>query len=164
MAEKKVNNAFTPRPTVGGCETGSAYYVDRQVVLEFVETGRDAQGKAVGSVQPVIHDNLIDIDELVQSHASEVGVKNLILLYNRTGDASIFNARTPLPAGDYSNLPTESADEIFAKIPDELKAGRSMQDFLKTLTKEQLISYINSVTGKKDKEIKKEEKEVKSDE
>lgn len=75
-------------------------------------------------------------------------------MYLRTGDSSLFNQRQALPVGDYSQLPTESAEEIFKKIPAELVAGRSMEQFLKTLTADQLKAYFAALGG----ETKKDEK------
>ena len=129
------------------------YFKDIQIYLEFVQTGTDENGKAIGSVQPVVKEELIDIDELVNSHADQVGLKNLINRYARTGDASLFNQRNCLPDGDYSSIPDKSPEEIYKDIPDELKAGRTYEEFLQSLTTDQLKTFFALIASKEEKEV-----------
>lgn len=154
------NPFIAVKPSKGGIETGETYYIDRKVYLKFVETGRDDKGKAIGSVMPVVHEEKIDIDELVNSHKNEVGVKNLIRMFSRTGDLSLFNQRTALPEGDYSNLPDKSVEEIFKDIPKELRGDLSVEQFLRSMTTDQFKKFAETLKA----QSVKEEKEVKKDE
>lgn len=122
------------------------YYKDKKIYLEFVQTGTDEKGKAIGSIKPVVRETEIDIDELIQSHADEVGLKNLIMMYARTGDNSIFNARKPLPSGDYSDVDKfETPEVIYARLPDELKKGRTYEQFLQSLTADEFKAFVEGL-------------------
>lgn len=170
---KKVINSPFVRPVdrdeFAGKETGELDYIDRKIYLEFVETGRDEKtGKAIGSIEPVVRESKTNIEKLINSHVNEVGVKNLIALYARTGDSSLFNQRKSINSmtGGYVDLtavPSESAEEIYAKIPDELKGDKSMEAFLKSLTKDQFMAFVESLKASVEKSSKKEE-EVKNNE
>lgn len=163
--EKKVINSPFVRPAdreeVPGIAPGEIDYISRKVYLEYVETGRDEKGKSIGSVQPVIKETRTNISKLINSHKNEVGVKNLIALYARTGDSSLFNQRKAINAGsellDLTKIPTESAEEIFQKIPEELRGNKDIVAFLSTLSKEQFAAYVKSLQAAFSKEEVKEE-------
>ena len=144
---------------------GDTHYVDRKIYMEFVQTGLDENGKAIGSIQPVVKETKTDINKLINSHAAEVGLKNLISLYVRTGDASLFNQKRSINSMsgngyvDLTSIPEKSASEIYSDIPEALKGNRSLEAFLKTLTKEQFEAFIKSL---QESTTKKEE--VKADE
>lgn len=163
--KKKVINSPFVRPVdreeFSAPEVGETEYIDRKIYMEYVETGVDENGKSVGVVQPVVRETRTNIDKLINSHAGEVGLKNLIMLYARTGDSSLFNQKQSLNSAtggfvDLTALPDESASEIYEKIPEELKGDRSMEEFLKTLTKEQFEAFILALKEKT--EVKAEEK------
>ena len=163
--EKKVliNSPFVrpvDREEVPSSEIGDSVYYDRKIYMEYVETGTDENGKSIGSVKPVIKEKTIDIDKLINSHAKEVGLKNLIQLYVRTGDSSLFSQRQSINSMtggfvDLTAIPEESASEIYSKIPDELKGDQSMEQFLKSLTQEQFAAFVEALRAKT--EEKKEE-------
>lgn len=172
MSKVMINSPFVrpvDREVFEGTPAGETEYIDRKVYLQYVETGIDENGKSIGSIQPVVKETKKDIDKLINSHANEVGLKNLIALYLRTGDDSIFNQKTSLNsvAGskgfvDVTELPGKSASEIFSDIPAALKGNKDMEEFLKTLTKDQFEKFI---TGLKAEVSNKEKvKEVTSDE
>ena len=151
MEKKKINSPFVrpdDREEFPGVPAGETKYIDRQILLEFVQTGTDENGKAIGSVRPVVHETYQDINELIQSHADEVGVINMIKLYARTGNEQLFNQNAALPAGDYSVVPEESAAEIYAKLPEELTNGLSMEEFFKQFGPEIWNSFIQAMQNK----------------
>ena len=172
QVKKLINSPFVrsdDREDFAGKETGEIDYIDRKVYLEFVETGRDEKtGKAIGSIEPVVHETKTNIEQLINSHVNEVGVKNLIALYARTGDSSLFSQRKSINSMtggfvDLTTVPSESAEEIYSKIPDELKGDKSMEAFLKSLTKDQFMAFVESLKASVEKSSKKEE-EVKENE
>lgn len=143
--------------------SGSSVYVDRKVYFEYVETGYDEENKcSIGSVQPVVRETTKDIDKLINSHANEVGVRNLIALYLRTGDSSLFNRDKSINdyvGGEFdaTKLPEKSAQEIFNDIPDALKGNKDMEEFLKTLTKDQFEKFVAGLQSEVSKKEKVEE-------
>lgn len=163
--EKKVINSPFVRPVDRevslGVESGETDYIDRKVYLEYVETGRDEKGKSIGSVQPVVRETKTNIQKLINSHRNEVGVKNLIALFARTGDSSLFNQRQAINAGsellDLTKIPTESAEEIYQKIPEELRGNKDIVAFLSTLSKEQFAAYVQTLKAASSKKEEKEE-------
>lgn len=162
MEKKKINSPFVrpdDREEFPGVPAGEKNYIDRQIILEFVQTGTDEKGKAIGSVKPVVHETLQNIDELINSHADEVGVINMIKLYARTGNEQLFNQKTALPAGDYSTIPEESAAEIYANLPEELKNGLSMEEFFKQFGPQIWNSFLESLNKPVEKKDEVKENE-----
>lgn len=128
-----------------GVETGDTFYIEREVILEFVQTGLDEKGKAIGSIQPVVHETTQDIAELINSSASKVGLKNIITRFVNTGDASLFEARPILPDGDYSSIPEKSAAEIYASLPKELTQGMTLDEFVKNFNSDMFTKFIEAM-------------------
>lgn len=156
MEKKKINSPFSrpdDREDFAGVDTGDTKLVDRQILLEFVQTGTDENGKAIGSVKPVVHETFKDVDELVMSHADQVGLINLINQYARTGDVRLFNQNTPLPSGDYSSVGTETAEEIYAKLPKELTNGLTMDQFLKEFGPKMFEAFLDGLKQKEEKKV-----------
>ena len=138
-----------------GVESGDSCYYEREIILEFVQTGLDDKGKAIGSIQPVVHETAKDIAELINSSFNKVGLKNIITRFANTGDDSLFNARPVLPSGDYSTIPVKSAQEIFESLPKELTQGMTLDEFVKNFNSDMFTKFIASikVEAEKGKEV-----------
>ena len=152
---KKINSPFVrpdDREEFPGVGAGETDYIDRQILLEFVQTGTDENGKAIGSIKPVVKETKTNINDVIQSHAEEVGVVNLIALYARTGNEALFAQKTPLPAGDYSVMPDKSPEEIYETLPSELTKGLSYEEFMKSFTAEMFEKFVAELAAKNEPE------------
>ena len=135
-----------------GIEPGDSCYYEREIILEFVQTGLDENGKAIGSIQPVVYETSKDIAELINSSFKKVGLKNIIARFDATGDASLFSARPVLPSGDYSTIPEKSAQEIYDSLPPELTQGMTLDEFVKNFNSDMFTKFIASIKKEAEKE------------
>lgn len=150
---KKKNSPFVrsdDREVFPGTPTGEDCYIDREVYLEFVQTGLDENGKAIGSIEPVVHETKTSIDDVIGAYKDKVGLRNILMRYARTGDDSLFAQRQTLPSGDYSAVPNKSPEEIYASLPKELTQGLSLAEFMKTFTPEMLKNFLDSLENKEE--------------
>lgn len=142
------------------------YYIDREIVLKTVITGYEDKEctKPIGSMVPVVVENKKDIKILVNSHADEVGVVNILNRIIKTGDMSLLQAREAQYI-DTTQLPQSlgevqakaiALESIYANIPEDLKKDMSLDQFVKTMTDERVKAYYD---GLKNVEEKKEGQE-----
>lgn len=99
----------------------------------------------------------VNIDKLINSQVSEVGVYNLLDKINITGDSSLMPKEwNQEGVVDYTQMPGDlmeavavanTAGDIYKGLPDELK-GEDIEKTLANLTEDQIKAYIASLKGK----------------
>ena len=108
--------------------------------------------------------NTYDTNELTQSFRGQTGIEAIMKRVAITGDTSLFNTITTSSdvVFDATKLPKtlgeakalgESVDSIYSGIPDELKKGQSVSDFLANITSSDIDAYIASLQALKDKKV-----------
>lgn len=137
------------------------YYIDREIVLKTVITGYEDEEctKPIGSMIPEVVENKKDIKILVNSHAEEVGVVNILNRIIKTGDMSLLKAREAQYI-DTTELPQSlgevqakaiALESIYANIPEDLKKDMSLDQFVKTMTDERIKSYYEGLNKVEEK-------------
>lgn len=140
-----INSPFAPQKiNYEGTKKGSDYYITKEIYLKFVQSGTDSKGEPLGEMVPTVREIKTDLQKLIDSHEQEVGVKNLIKIFNRTGDYSLFQARPMLPDGDYTQV-LQDPQELLKQLPPELVGNKSVEEFIKTLTPEQFKAWVASL-------------------
>lgn len=133
-----------------GVGTGEKYYYDHKIKLVYVDSNsRDPDtGDVLANAVPKVITTKTDIDKLINSHKNEVGLKNLIRIFSRTGDASLFNQKKPLPDGDYTSL--GDVEALFSSLPEDLKAGKNLKEFMDSFSLDLFKKYLVTLkAGKK---------------
>lgn len=106
----------------------------------------------------VIHDDCLDLEVIddktsiqktIDAYKDKAGLKNILALYLKTGDKSLFEARSCLNGIDATAIPTQSPEDLAKVLPGELTKGKSI-DEIKNLTIEDLVKfYSKPVEGSK---------------
>ena len=126
-------------------------YVARKIVMKTIITGYEDKEctKPIGSMVPSVVEEKIPIKQLVQSHANEVGVANIIRRILQTGDMSLLNQREAQYV-DTTKLPKSigqvqekaiALESIYASIPADLKKDMTLEQFVTTMTNEKIKAY-----------------------
>lgn len=97
------------------------------------------------------------VSAVVARSKDECGLKNVLKKFMKTGDLGLFNQRPVLTNIDVTNLPDRSPEEIYKDLPKELTGDKTYEEFLNSLTVEQLEAFYKS------KLIKENTNEVKGD-
>lgn len=103
----------------------------------------------------------VDMQEYVNSFREDVGIANILKKVALSGDVSMLNQveRTALPLDEDGKemiqdvTALQNGDETLAKIgdnmkkgyeelPEDLKAGRSLEKFLETVSKEEIAAFV----------------------
>lgn len=111
----------------------------------------------------------LPISETVNEFASKVGLKNELrgVVSKKQMDDFILAHQAQPGFTDLTKLPdtafemdqlAKRVDEAWAKIPDELKGKLSKEDFMKSLTSDQIKAYIQSQIPAEKPQEKVEEK------
>lgn len=130
-----------------GVDTGDLYYHTADI-LQVIEDNQ---------IKLVVEDNKELISDVINANADKCGLKNILRLYAKTGDVTLFQQGDPINGIDVANLPTESVQEIANKLPKDL-VGDDIGAFLKSITAEDLIKYYQSK-----QEVKEDIKDVKEE-
>lgn len=143
-----MSNKFALRsvPVVGltGFDTD---YIDYDLV-DYVE--KIGKGENDFVVKTKVVKRKTNIQDLIQSQSCQVGVKNMMKSIGLPAGAVI----DPDVVEDYSNAPDNAADMMllkkdcvskFKELPSELINGRSLQDFVNSLTQEEFDAWVNSL-------------------
>lgn len=121
--------------------------INRKVYPIYVDSGEKIDGDAVGTLKLKVVNEEVDIREYVNSFADECGVENVLKKFARTGDASLFAQHQVIENVDATKIPDGNAEELFNSLPDDLKKNMSYEEFVKTLTGEQLKAYIDGMVA-----------------
>lgn len=161
---KKATNSFTPRPSCDGQKDFQTEYIDRVPKQVVRKTGE-------GEDDYVLVDKIVEqrqnIDALIQAQVGEVGVYNLLDRVAKTGDDTLLPKPHDDSKGaivDYTGYPSDLLEaqkmadagaNAFLSLPDDLKKGRSLEEFAKGITDEEAQAFIKSFIqarfGKKEK-------------
>lgn len=109
----------------------------------------------------VVEFERIPISEEINSHASKVGLKNLLkgIVSQKQMDEFISKSASTGGYFDATKLPDShlemeklagSLEDIWSKIPVELKGDLSKEEFIKTITSEKLRDYVLSQVAKQE--------------
>ena len=126
-----------------GVETGDLYYHTAEIIQKVEDN----------EIKLVVEDNKELIADVIGANANKCGLKNILALYAKTGDVSLFKQQPVLNNFDATKIPSESIEELSKKLPSDL-VGDDLEKFLKTITAQDLIEFYK----------KKNESEVKVDE
>lgn len=148
---------FTPHKTKHKKRhLGSTIYImNKKVLPVYVDSGEKVDGENIGIVQGKITYDKIDISKYINSFASQCGVENVIRMFNKTGDLSLFRQNQVIENVDATKIPDKSLDELYKDIPEELKGDKDVVSFIKTLSKEQLVALAKSMKAKAQEEAAK---------
>lgn len=162
MAANKILSAFTPRKSthkgVGDFDTHYVNYEVKKVVKKIGE------GEDDYVLVTKIIEHKDSIKGVIESHADEVGVYNLIERAIRTGDMSLLNRAAVSDTEqivDTVGMPTtpdealhyaESQVDKYNALPDEIKKGRTFEQFLaSTTTADDFAAWVKSLVPEADK-------------
>lgn len=119
------------RPVPKGVDTGDPFYHTTKITQVIKDD----------SISLKVVDDKTSIRETVDSFKDKAGLKNILALYCRTGDSSLFEARSCLNGIDATNIPTQSPESIAKELPKELTEGKSLEDIQKLTIKELVDFY-----------------------
>lgn len=113
-----------------GMLTGDKYYHTAKIVQVIDDN----------SLSLKVIDDKTSIQETIDAYKDKAGLKNILALYIKTGDKSLFQARSCLNGIDATNIPTQSPDMLAQSLPAELIEGKSIEE-IKNLTIEDLVKF-----------------------
>lgn len=144
-----MNSAFKAiKVNIPGLTDFDTDYIDYEVVDVAKKVGK-ADTDVV--VEKKVVYSKTNISDVINSQVNLVGVDNLM---KNIGQTQVVNDDTEI---DYTQYPTDAADlrlkamsvdKIYSKIPDDLKKGRSVQDFVESLTQEEFDNWVASMRPK----------------
>ena len=102
-----------------GVETGDPYYHTAEI-YQVVEDNE---------IKLKVVDNKELISDVINANADKCGLKNILMMYAKTGDVGLFQQGPALNGFDATNIPTQSTDELLKQLPPELVAGRTAEQF-----------------------------------
>lgn len=121
-----------------GVEAGDPYYHTAKIVQVIKDD----------AIKLEVIDDKTSIQDTIDAYKDKAGLKNILVMYSRTGDKSLFEARSCLNGIDATDIPGNP--ELLAKsLPAELVAGKSI-DEIKNLTLEDLIKFYSKESGSSD--------------
>jgi len=123
----------------------SLMVTERKIVPIYVDSGEVIDGEKVGSIKLKVIETKIDGQAYINSFADECGVKNVMRRFAMTGDPSLFAQHQVIENVDATELPKMTQEELYALLPDELKKGRTFEEFVKTCTADELKAYTEGV-------------------
>lgn len=128
------------------------YYQSVEIVLKGEFTGEyedEAKTKPVCLMVPTVVIEKTNIKDLIQKHADEVGVVNIIRRIARTGDLSLLNQNNPID-GDLTALPQSIAEVqatalraelLYSSLPESMKKDMSLEQFMKVMDDDRITDY-----------------------
>lgn len=130
-----MNSPFKVNPKKGvskGCETGDIFYHTAKIVQVIKDD----------AIHLEVIDDKTSIRETIDAFKDKAGLKNILAIYARTGDKSLFEANSCLNGIDATSIPGDPS--ILAKsLPSDLIEGKSL-DQIKDLTIDDLIKYFSA--------------------
>lgn len=113
-----------------GMSPGDTYYHTAKI-MQVVEDN---------SINLKVVDDKTSIQDTIDAYKDKTGLKNILALYLKTGDKSLFEARSCLNGIDATNIPTKSPEILAKGLPEELTKGKSIEE-IKNLTIEDLVKF-----------------------
>lgn len=130
-------------------EVGVDFYeMNTQVLPVYVDSGEEIDGKKIGIIEPQVISDRVDIQKYINSFAKDCGVENILKRFKATGDLSLFRQQPVIDGVDATSIPKRSVEEIYKDVPAELKGQKTAEQFLKSLTNEQLIQFAETLAAK----------------
>lgn len=121
----------------------------------------------------IVQRSKIDLEKLTQSYKGQTGLEAVMQRVALTGDLSLLNTITteneeavidatklPKTLGEVKKMASD-IQNIYNKLPEEIKSGRTASDIANNFTQEDLTRFINSQI---EKAIQQQKKEVVKDE
>lgn len=149
----------------------SSSYVPEKDIVKYER--KDKLVKADSEDDFVVEEVAVEVErvnrqEYIDSFREDVGIANILKKVALSGDASLLNQvkRQPLPIADDGKeviqdiTPLQAGEDAvakmgdnmrktFADLPDELKAGRSLEQFCETCSKAEIDAFVASYIEKK---------------
>lgn len=129
------------------------HYQETWVDYEYVDV-KESTGSGENDFEiktkEVAHET--NINEHIESFASEVGVRNIMAKIAMTKDLSLAE-QVPAEYADLSVIPDtpqeklaamKTAEEAYSAIDPELRGNLSMEDFIKSLDEQKISKYIDA--------------------
>lgn len=156
MAETKgPKYGFAVRKTYTSDIVWDKYYIDREIVQVVKKTG---EGETDFVIENKVIETKRDIAQVIAADACNAGIDSYLALYEQSG--------LPLPPvtvsdeiADFSEAGENLAEAIdigktvqkaFNNLDPELKAGRSIEGFINSITDEEVKKYCLAKAGIKD--------------
>lgn len=154
----KASSAFTPVKRKKGLVCKEKYYYSYEIKTTYKKVG-EGEEDFVPVKKKVIHKE--DVNALINSQAKDVGVYNLIERVIKTGDPTLIKAarvdensqllditRAPQDLAEGLSI-KQKQEAAFASLPESLKKGRTLQQFVEGITAEEFNAWIQSMAPKK---------------
>lgn len=142
-------------------------YISKNITTVYQETEMKKDVKVVDKdkdVYEIVDKEVIvneyDTEKLTKSFAGQTGLEAVMKRVAITGDVSLLGSGLtpePTPVVDATKVPTsigevktlaDKVDSLAGSIPPELLKGRSVEDFLRDITVEQIKEYVDSFIQK----------------
>lgn len=162
MAEKINKNQFCFLKAYEGQKNFDKFYINRQIKQVVQKTGEGDEDFII--VQKEV-DEKIDIVQSIQSQACDAGIDAFLKPY--------LSSNEPVPGvavsnevNDFTKYPETLADAIaigekakvaFASLDPNLTKGQDFETFIKNMTQDAFLDYLNSVTPKEEETPKGKE-------
>ena len=137
-----MTSPFVPNPKRqinSGVPTGDPYYHTAKIVQVIKDD----------SISMEVIDDKEPIQEKIDAFKDKAGLKNILAMYARTGDKSLFEARSCINGIDATNIPTTDPDILAKSLPADLIEGLTTEQ-IKNLTIDDLVKYYSSKEENKD--------------
>lgn len=125
------------KKTSVGVDAGDPYYHTAKI-MQVIEDE---------SIVLKVVDDKTSIKDTIEAYRDKTGLKNILALYLKTGDKSLFEARSCLNGIDATNIPTKSPDMLAKSLPADLIKGKSIEE-IKSLTIEDLVKFYSKPVEK----------------
>ena len=121
------------RQSSPGVPTGDLYYHTAKIVQVIKDD----------SISLEVVDDKEPIQEKIDAFKDKAGLKNILAIYARTGDKSLFEAHSCINGIDATNIPTTDPEILAKTLPADLIAGLTTEQ-IKNLTIDDLVKYYSS--------------------
>lgn len=154
----KYTNPFCPNGVeTKGVDTGDTqYHYFKRVKKVIYAVDGDPSSEVIDVRDVLVKDKDVDIQEYINSFANEVGPKAVIkkmmlgVDVNLNQKPSLNNGDAIFPAGQmpesYGDAMQrmDQADKLWDSVPKDLKDGKSIEDFLKNITEDDITKYFDA--------------------
>lgn len=161
------NGAFTPAPKKKGIKGFDKYYINYEVKKVVKKVGE-------GDSDFVVEDKLVYHKDLIQgileAQADEVGVYHIIERALRTGDDSLLKSAQVHITDDVLDITgapsdlaeglhmSEASQKAYASLDPALTKGRTLEQFILTITADEFAQWQSSLLKTEKTEKKEDEK------
>lgn len=167
--EMKSSNPFTATAKYSGREYDTEYirYYEKECIADAEKFDPKNPDRFLVEKKVVEYER-VPIKEFINQFASKVGILNELkgIVSRQQMDEFVESHQAPSGYVDLTKLPDSAfeisqiaakADAAWDSIPDELKGKMTKEEFLKSLTSDQIKAYVSSVVAKQADEKKEGE-------